>query len=568
MKDSLFPKFSAPHVLSSHPMQPLVQFDHLASEYFESSYRASPTAATELGLHNYDDQLDDLSARALRAYASQIKRYRAKFEAFDPAELAEGAATDRVLILAEIDGTLLSLETIRDWERDPSFYVTTPLFSIFLLASRNFAPIHERVHNLTARLEQLPDLLAAGRANLRHPPRVLTEVAIEETEGAIEFCSTLIPQISRDLPKTPRAFVRASSRASRALYEYLDFLRDELMLVSTGDLGIGPRSFEEKLRIEHMLPYSLNEVLGMGQRVFEETQLELTKWARRIDPNKGWREISDAARRDYPSRSRLLYVYRKEVARLRRFIREKDLVTLPEDDCDVVETPPFDRALNNYAAYVGPGPFEANQRGQFWVTPVDPHAPHAAQVEQLEEHCNYLYPITAAHEAYPGHHVQLVRANQVGSRWRKHFSSSLFAEGWALYCEELVGEEGYYEEPRMKLFQLKDRLWRAARVMMEIGLHCYAMPLDEAARFLVDKVGMTPTAARAETRRYAAEPTQPLSYLIGELEVFKLREKFSRLNLREFHDLLLSSGTIPFALVEKEMEAKLISGRATDGGRQ
>jgi uncharacterized protein (DUF885 family) len=535
----------------------LDQFDQLASEYFEASYIASPTAATELGIHSYDDRLDDLSESSLRAYAAELKGFRRRFEAFDTITLENGAAIDRALILAEIGDTLLSLESIRDWERDPSYYVTSPLFSIFLLSSREFAPIEERIQNLASRLEQLPDLLAAGRANLRQPPHVLTEIAIEETEGAIEFCSTLIPHLSSILPKPPRSLVRASSRASRALYEYLDFLRDELILVSTGDLGIGAANFSGKLHLEHMLPYSLEEVLEKGERAFVETERELVGWARRIDPDGQWRLITETARRDCPSRSRLLFVYRKEVARLRRFVRERDLVTLPDDDCDVIETPPFDRALNNYAAYISPGPFEENQRGQFWVTPVDALAPRAAQIEQLEEHCNYLYPITAAHEAYPGHHVQLVRANQVGSRWRKHFSSSLFAEGWALYCEELVGEAGYYTEPRMKLFQLKDRLWRAARVAIEIGLHCYGMSLDEAARYLVDKVGMTPTAARAETRRYAAEPTQPLSYLIGELEVFKLREKFSSLNLREFHDLLLSSGTIPFSLVEREMDAKL-----------
>ncbi len=246
---------------------------------------------------------------------------------------------------------------------------------------------------------------------------------------------------------------------------------------------------------------------------------------------------------------------------MREFVREHELVTLPEEDCEVVETPPFDRALNSFAAYIAPGPFEQDQRGQLWVTPVDTAAPRAQQVEQLEEHCNYLYPVTAAHEAYPGHHVQLVRANHVGSRWRRHFSSSIFAEGWALYCEELMNEAGYYSDPRVRLFQLKDRLWRAARVINEIGIHCYNLPLDDAARFLVDKVGMTHAAARAETRRYIAEPGQPMSYLIGELEVRRLREKFRSLSLREFHDLLLDSGTIPFVLVEKEMEGKVASSR-------
>ncbi len=538
------------------------KFAKLAGDYFEASYRASPTSATELGIHAYDHLLDDLSAAAFQQRAADLKNFRARFSQLDATALRNGGetngeATDRLLILGDIENELLSIEAVRDWQRDPSYYIEETLFSIFLVASRNYAPLHDRLPNLTARLEQLPELLAAARANLQNPPRVLTEIAIDETEGAIEFCSTLIPRLARKLPRPPKPLVRAASRASHALYQYLDYLSDELMLVSTGDLGIGKENFAAKLRAEHMLPYSLEEILAIGERVFAETERELAERASEIDPQQSWREITDAARQEYPSRSRLLYAYRKEVARLRHFIHEKDLVTLPEDDCEVVETPPFDRALNNFAAYVAPGPFESDQRGQFWVTPVDADAPVAAQREQLEEHNNYLYPITAAHEAYPGHHVQLVRANQVGSRWRKHFSSSVFAEGWALYCEELMDEAGYYRDPKMKLFQLKDRLWRSARVMMEIGMHCYDLSGDDAARFLVDKVGITPTAARAETRRYAAEPTQPLSYLMGQLEVFKLREKFSHLPLRDFHDLLLSSGTIPFTLVEKEMEAKL-----------
>ncbi len=532
-------------------------FDVLAERYFQASYRASPTSATELGIHDYDDRLDDLSIGALRRRAAELKRFRRKFEQLDPATLPVGAATDRALILSDIEGELLSLETTCDWKRDPAYYVSEPLFSIFLLASRNFAPLPERVHNLVARLEQLPDLLAAGRANLENPPHILTEIAIDETEGAIEFCSTLLAQLAPQLPRPPRALARAAGLATRALKEYRLFLRDDLMLVSTGALGIGQAAFEARLRAEHLLPYTLDEIVERGQSVLEQTLRELDEWARRIDPRRSWREITDAARREYPRASQLLPAYRREVERLRRFVEESELVTLPDEVCEVVETPPFDRALNNYAAYVAPAPFEPDQRGQFWVTPIDRHAPRAAQIEVLEEHCNYLYPITAAHEAYPGHHVQLARANKVGSRWRKHFSSSLFAEGWALYCEELMSEVGYYREPRTQLFQLKDRLWRAARVLIEIGLHCYGMSLDEAARFLVDQVGMTPTAARAETRRYAAEPTQPLSYLIGQLEVLELRRRFSFLPLRQFHDLLLSSGTIPFTLVEREMEAAI-----------
>lgn len=537
-------------------MTPLDRFEQLAASYFESSYRASPTSATDLGIHEYDHLLDDMSQTAIRARIAELKSYRRKFRGLERSELPHSAATDLALIQNDIEIELWFFDDTRDWETDPSYYVADPFFSIFLLASRNFAPAGERMENLTARLVQVPELLSAARANLKNPAHILTEIGIEETEGAIEFCETLLSQVTQEI-KPSAALKRALADARTALRSFLVYLQDDLMLTSTGSIAIGKKQYSKILEFEHMLPYSLDEVVALGERVFAETERELAQCARQIDKTKTWHEIVTGARAEVPARHRLLSAYRREVVRLRDFVREHDLVTLPEQDCEVVETPPFDRALNSFAAYIAPGPFDADQRGQFWVTPIDTSAPRIEQVEQLQAHCNYLYPITAAHEAYPGHHVQLVRANHVGSRWRKHFSSSIFAEGWALYCEELMNRAGYYSDPRMRLFQLQDRLWRSARVINEIGIHCFDVTMEDAARFLVDKVGLSHAAARVETRRYVAEPGQPMSYLIGELEVRRLRKKFNRLPLKKFHDLLLDSGTIPFALVEQEMQARL-----------
>lgn len=537
-------------------MSSLETFDRLAAEYFHSTYRASPTSATDLGIHDYDHLLDDLSQTAIRARITELRTFRQKFRVLKSNRFPIGAATDLALIRNEIEIELWFLDDTRDWETDPSYYVADPFFSIFLLASRDFAPVGDRVENLAARLEQVAELLESARANLKNPPHVLTEIGIEETQGALEFCDTLVSQVAQEI-KPSIALKRAVKNARAALASFLLYLQDDLMLTSTGKLGIGAKQYAKILKYEHMLPYTVAQVVAMGERVFQETERELTGWAKRIDTAKTWREIAAEARTEFPKRQRLLSAYRHEVSRLRDFVRERDLVSLPEQDCEVVETPPFDRALNSFAAYVAPGPFEQDQRGQFWVTPIDPTTPRAQQIEQLEAHCNYLYPVTAAHEAYPGHHVQLVRANHVGSRWRKHFSASIFAEGWALYCEELMSRAGYYSDPRMRLFQLQDRLWRAARVITEIGMHCYDVTMDDAGRFLVDKVGLSHAAARAETRRYIAEPGQPMSYLIGELEVERLRKKFKRLPLKKFHDLLLDSGTIPFVLVEQELQDKI-----------
>jgi uncharacterized protein (DUF885 family) len=532
------------------------RFNQLAQDYFEYLYRETPTLATELGIHTYDDRLDDVSASALRAFAARLKEFRAAFEVLEPRDWQNGLATDYELVRADIDETLLSLEGIRDWKRNPAYYVEEPLFAVYLLLSREFAPRAERLGNAAARLAQLPDVLAAGRANLENSPHILIEIALDETEGALDFCDDLVAHLAAPTDSLTNRLRAATDQARAALRDYDRFLQHVLLPRAVEKMAIGRANFEQKLRVEHFIFQSADEVAAIGAHVFGETAREMAELARQIDPRRTWMEIVREARRETLEPETLLGAFRAELARLREFIVAADLLTMPDEACEVVETPPFERATNVFAAYVAPGPFEANQAGVFWVTPVDPAAARVEQREQLEEHCLYNYPITAAHEAYPGHHVQLVRANQVASRWRKHFSADIFAEGWALYGEQLMTEVGYFRDPRVRLFQLKDRLWRAARVMMDVGLHCDGLSREDVVRFLVEKVEMTPSAAQAEVKRYAAAPTQPLSYLMGELEILKLRERFGHLSLREFHDALLSSGTIPFMLVEREMEGR------------
>src|SRR5581483_10656097 len=281
------------------------RFEQLATEYFESCYRASPTSATEWGIHEYDHLLDDFSQGALKRRSAELKAFRRKFNALDKVALQNGAGTDLELISCDIENELWLLQDTRDWETDPSYYVADPFFSIFLIALRNFAPLEERLECVTARLNQVPDLLAAARANLKNPPHILTEIGIEETQGALEFCEALLPQIVREC-KPLSALTRAVKHVKSALRAFLVYLQDDLLLTSTGKLGIGARNYAKILRYEHMLPYTLTEIVAMGERVFVETERELVEWAKRIDPTKTWREIADEARTEYPTRGRLL----------------------------------------------------------------------------------------------------------------------------------------------------------------------------------------------------------------------------------------------------------------------
>jgi uncharacterized protein (DUF885 family) len=251
-----------------------------------------------------------------------------------------------------------------------------------------------------------------------------------------------------------------------------------------------------------------------------------------------------------------LSAYRDEMARLTTFIREQDLVTIPEgEELEIIETPLFERSVVPYAAYMPPAPFETRQLGSFWVTPVDRERSPEEQEAQLREHCVYSFPVTALHEAFPGHHLQLAFANLSAGYIRKHAQSDLCAEGWAFYCEQMMEEAGYYQDRRVRLFQLKDQLWRASRVYIDAMLQTGQMTVQEAVDLLVSEAHLARAQAEGEVRRYTLTPTQPMTYAMGKEEVLHLREQFPELSFREFHDRLLSCGTIPFALAAREMRA-------------
>jgi uncharacterized protein (DUF885 family) len=243
--------------------------------------------------------------------------------------------------------------------------------------------------------------------------------------------------------------------------------------------------------------------------------------------------------------------------RARDFVNKKDLVTIPDGEkLTVTETPAYVRSVIPYAAYLPPAPFESRQEGFFFVTPIDKSAPTDKRHDQLEGHSGVA--VTAVHEAYPGHHVQLLHANKATSKVRKVFGTSTFCEGWALYCEDLMHEEGFYSDPKLRLLQQKDLLWRAWRVVIDVKLHLQQMSTEEAVDTLVDQAFLERGNAEAEVKRYTLTPTQPMSYLIGKREIRAIRDEYKqqkgeRFKLKEFHDKLLSFGTVPLSLVRDAM---------------
>lgn len=548
-------------------MAQLSQFERLAERYFEASYEMMPVSATLLGIHQYDDRLGDFSRPAFADHLQRLRDFRRQLAALDKSRLPMPTQIDYDLVASDVETTIRWIDEIPEWRRNPSFYVDWPLFGVLTLLIRDFAPLEERLRSVIGRLSALGQALAAATENLENPPPVYTQVAIESVESGLDLFNTMVPSIAKLAPNLEAAVLAANGGAVAAYTNYLDFLKNDLLPRSNGDYAIGKDRFEAKLRSEHMLDLTTAQLRSIGQRVYDETKAALEKLAATIDPNRRWSDLVEEARQHHPRADDLLETYRRELTSLRSFIVTRDLVTLPSNEVlEVVETPGFARATTPYAAYLPPAPFEREQKGQFWVTPIDLGQPAEVQRAQLGEHCYASLPSIALHEAYPGHHLQFVWSNNVSNYVRKHVSSSLFAEGWALYCEQLLGDQRYTPatggevDGRMfRLFLLKDQLWRAARVLIDVGLHTRTMSVDQAVRLLVDEVKLTEAAARTEVQRYTMTPTQPMSYMMGKLEILRLRDEL-KLPLHQFHDLLLSSGTIPLKLVREELAAKATRG--------
>ena len=219
------------------------------------------------------------------------------------------------------------------------------------------------------------------------------------------------------------------------------------------------------------------------------------------------------------------------MAAIRQYVIDQGIATIPPgESLQIVETPAYLRPILPYAAYMQPGILEEKQEGIFIVTPVDPSAPPEEQEQKLRGHYWAKLPITALHEAYPGHHLQLVWANRQETIPRRmgSFLATLFIEGWAFYCEELLEKMGYISQPIQRLGRLSDQLWRAGRIILDVSLHTRGMSVDEAVQFLVQECSLEPTNALAEVRRYTQSPTQPQSYLMGKLAILELVADYRR----------------------------------------
>jgi uncharacterized protein (DUF885 family) len=433
--------------------------------------------------------------------------------------------------------------------------------SIFVIMKRNYAAPEERLRAAIERERQIPKALEYARQNLQNPPKIYTEIALEQLPDEADFFRKDVPEAFSSVtdPKLLAEFKVANQGVVDAFESYQKYLHDSVLPNARGDFRLGAENYKKKLLYDEIVDTPLDQLLTIGYENLHHNQEALKKVAAEIDPKRSVLEVIADLQNQHPAPDQLLQAFRDTFSGLTQFIEQKTIVRIPSGQPPVLEpTPPFERATTE-ASMDTPGTFETRDRKAFFnVTTPDPKWDPKRTEEWMKTFNNSMIPGTAIHEVYPGHFVQFLWIGNNPSKIRKLIFSGTNAEGWAHYCEQMMLDEGYGNgDAKLRLGQLDDALLRNARYIVGIQLHTGNMTLDEARKFFVEEGYQTPAVADVETKRGTSDPTY-LMYTLGKLQILKLREDYRKMrgndfSLMEFHNKFMEQGGVPLKIIRKAM---------------
>lgn len=512
-----------------------------------------------------DDENGGLKDVSVEGFQKEIDAKRALLDqvrGIDPAGLSREEDIDRRLMVGLLESTVHTSQARRIWENDASLYVPAGEIGRALEPTAPGTP-QERATELTKLLEQVPARIEQGRRNLLKPPKSYTESGIFKTEGTIKLLKAGAPGLAKEAGDSGKALSAASDTALKALAGYRKFLHDDLLPRSTGTWVLGKENYDYILKHRWFLDADAEAILARGKKSFEETEALAQEVAQRIQPGaKHWTEVYEKIKDDHPSADGIKQAYQAKIDAARAFVIEHKIATLPPGESVItIDTPPAMRRSSPFGTFQSVDAFGEGLQGKLVLTPIEDWMTPAQRTDRLRSHHNAWIPIIAVHEAYPGHHVDGLNRKANTRLLRKVVRESIMSEGWGLFTEEMMYEQGFLQGDDVRLTQLRNRLWRAARVIMDASLHTGKMTYDEAVTFLADKVRFDRYAASLDVDMYTVRPTYVLGYLIGMQEISAIRkdyiEKYGEPSPpSEFYDRVLSVGSIPPALVRESLFAQ------------
>ena len=552
-------------------------FHFLADQYFSDVYfHFAPTAGTTDGLHQYDNQLEDYSAANIQKEIAALHAYEKKVEAIDPAALDASVAGDREILLNNIRSQLLNLEVIHPWEKNPDIYSSGITNAAFVIMERPYAAADIRLRSLTDREKLMPQVLLEARKNLQNPPKIYTEIALEQIGDDISFFQNDVPSAFFSGPtpasdaETKAAFEKSNAAVIDALKSYAAWMKSDLLPRSNGDFKLGAATFAKKLSYDEMVDIPLDRLLQIAFDDLHKNQAEFARVAKEVDPSKTPQEVLAELAAIHPAPDKLLIAFQDTFSSLITFIDAHHIITIPSQvEPTLEETPPFMRATTQ-ASMDPPGPFETHSTKAYFNVTLPEKSWTAEHIAEHMAAFNVGTIIsTSVHEAYPGHYVQFLWTPQFPSTIRKVLGANTNIEGWAHYTEQMMLDQGYAAPPAnptpeqirqsklIRLGQLQDALLRDARFVNAIKLHTGQFTFDQAVQFFVTDGYQSHSVGLVETKRGTADATY-LYYTLGKLEIMKLRADMMKkqgaaFNLEQFHNDFMRQGFAPIKIIRKAM---------------
>ncbi len=548
--------------------------DQLADRYFDEYYfKFNPSAGTQAGFHQYDDQLENYSRATIDHQIAVLKKFKEEFSRGYTQIGGDSYSVwiDRTLLVDDINSRLLTLENIRPWEKNPDMYSSGVTGSIFAIMARTFAPPDQRLKSVVAREKQIPAVFQAARQNLKNPPPIFVDVALEQIPGIVSFFKKDVPAAFKDVkdPALLKEFEDSNQKVMDELKSYQQWLEKDLKPRAHGDFRLGEDNYRKKLLYDEDVDIPLDRLLEIGMADLRRNQQAFKETAAKIDPAKTPQQILEGLEKDHPAPDKLLPAFRDTLSGLKDFLEQRNIVKVPSQVLPIVqETPPFMRALT-FASMDTPGPFEKVAKEAFFNVTLPESAWSPKEVEEHMAGFNRGTIIsTAVHEVYPGHYIQFLWVPYAPSKARKLLGCSSNAEGWAHYSEQMMLDEGYGRTPgadhdhdaaflELRLGQLQDALLRNARFVVGIEMHTGKMTFDQGVEFFEKEGYQSHTNGLRETKRGTSDPTY-LYYTLGKLQILKLRDDYKKkmgdkFSLEDFHNEFLKQGFPPVKLIRKAM---------------
>ncbi len=560
-------------------------FESLAKTFIEDYLSESPESATQLGDHRFDDRLTDYSAAAIARRAELLRKHRTVLSRIDPAGLTGANRIDARILALEIDAMLFALTEEKPHEWNPLSYSDSLANSVYSFVSRDFGPPEERIRNAAKRLAAMPRVIGQIKANLKNPPRIHTETAIQQTSGAIGLVRSGLEPLLEQAPALRAEIAPAQEKAIAALTDYKEWLETYLLPRAHGGFRIGADRFRTKLRFALDSSLTPEEILARAEKELVTTTEELYATARPLyekyfgkaagmsaagkkaggpalpERTAIIKAVFDKLAEKAPTDDTIVERAKEITAAATRFTRERDLVTVPDTPLKVIVLPEFQRGVA--VAYCEPpGALEPNGETFFKVSPTPASWTPERKASFFREYNDYMLHDLCIHEATPGHYLQLAHANRFKAPTlvRAIWWSGSFVEGWAVYSERIMADAGF-GGPEVRMQQLKMRLRLLINAILDNKVHTQGMTEAEAMALMMEKGFQEEGEAAGKWRRACQSSTQLSTYFVGGIEHDDLRAaaeaKAARegraFDLKAYHDAVLSFGSPAVKYVRGEM---------------